>query len=310
MTEGTGISLVGGNITIESGTLPDTTTQAAKLSAPGGQINLVSVAGAGEVLASNFEPAASMALSSINLSQGTIVDVSGNAGGTVRIRGGNLVMENATISADSIDANGAALAIDIQVTENVSIANTDFPALTARTTGTGNAGEVKITSGSMDVTSTFLEAPSFFSAIDTHTSGTGNAGNVNINTGNLTVTGDPSGTSLFIDSGTSGPTPGRGGDVSITARTIDFQTAQVSTGNSVASFLDGSGAGTSGNVSITADRLQMTGSFILTDSTDFVNPTGTSGNINLTARDINLDFSGLSTSGQRTVEPLPSPRTN
>jgi len=47
VTEGTGISLVGGNITIQPGTLADGTVQPAKLIAPGGQINLASVASPG-----------------------------------------------------------------------------------------------------------------------------------------------------------------------------------------------------------------------------------------------------------------------
>src|SRR5690348_10916042 len=43
VTEGTGISLIGGNITIQSSTADNGPVQSAKLSAPGGQINLASV---------------------------------------------------------------------------------------------------------------------------------------------------------------------------------------------------------------------------------------------------------------------------
>ena len=42
--------LVGGNITVQGGTLAHTTIQPARLSAPGGPINLIAVASAGEVL--------------------------------------------------------------------------------------------------------------------------------------------------------------------------------------------------------------------------------------------------------------------
>src|SRR6476620_1760149 len=51
VTPGQSISLVGGNITVQSGVLDDgVTIQPARLSAPGGQINLASVASPGEVL--------------------------------------------------------------------------------------------------------------------------------------------------------------------------------------------------------------------------------------------------------------------
>ncbi|HSB43915.1 MAG TPA: filamentous hemagglutinin N-terminal domain-containing protein, partial [Nitrospira sp.] len=306
VTPGQSISLVGGNKGFAY-TDPDTglvapapvpggvTMTGGKLLAPGGQINIASVAGPGEIFAVDFMPTAGTTMGNISLSQGALLDVSADAAGTVRIRGGQLVMDTALISADTIDANGAPVAIDINVTENVSVSNTDVPALTARTTGAGNAGEITISSNSMDVTSTFNEATFFFPVIDTHTSGSGNAGNVSINTGNLTVTGDPFGASWFIDSGTSGPSPGRGGDVSITANTIDFETTAINTGNLFAFFLGEGGAGTAGNVTITADKLQMNFSQIVTDSNDFVTPIGTSGDITIAAREVNLFGTGLST---------------
>src|SRR5437867_8299003 len=51
-----GISLVGGTIAIEAGTLEDGTVQPARLSAPNGQINLASAASPGEFLLSNLQP--------------------------------------------------------------------------------------------------------------------------------------------------------------------------------------------------------------------------------------------------------------
>jgi filamentous hemagglutinin family protein len=293
-----GISLISGDITIESAVLADGTVRPAILSIPSGEANLISVKSSGEVLASTYAPASSMALGTITLGKGSLVDVSGNAGGTVRIRSGTLVMDQAAILANTINADGAPVAIDIEATKNVSITNVDVPALTAKTIGSGNAGEVKISSGNVDVVSRFSEALSFFSTIDTHTSGSGNAGNVTINTGNLTVTGDTlSGASAFIDSGTNGVDPGRGGNVSITAQAIDFQSIWMNTGNVFAFFLDEGGAGTSGNVKITADRINMALSQILTDSTDLLTPIGTSGDITITAQELSLEASGLSTTG-------------
>src|SRR5262245_27822306 len=57
VTPGQSTSLVGGNITIQSGTLDNGTVQPARLSAPGGEINLASVASPGEILAGTLAQA-------------------------------------------------------------------------------------------------------------------------------------------------------------------------------------------------------------------------------------------------------------
>jgi filamentous hemagglutinin family protein len=186
VTLGTGISLVGGNITLQSGTLDDGAVKPARISAPGGQINLASVASPGEVSAVDFMPSSGMTMGSINLSQGATLDVSGNAAGTVRIRGGQLIIADATISADTENANGAPTAVDIQVTGDLSISDTrGVPAITARTTGDGNAGAIQINAANLTATSTFSSPNPFisvppFALIETHTSGSGKGGDVNI----------------------------------------------------------------------------------------------------------------------------------
>ena len=91
-------------------------------------------------------------MGNISLSQEALIDVSANAAGSVKIRGGQLVIDQATISADTSEADGAPIAIDINVTGEVSISNTNLPALTARTTGAGNAGDIVISSGSLNAT--------------------------------------------------------------------------------------------------------------------------------------------------------------
>jgi hypothetical protein len=108
----TGISLVGGNIAVEDATL----------TAPSGQINLVSVGRpsksnvGGEVViaragqGAGFTPTGFRTLGSITLDQGSTVDVS--SGGSVIIRGGQFVMDNSSIEATSSRVNHS----DVQVT--------------------------------------------------------------------------------------------------------------------------------------------------------------------------------------------------
>jgi len=88
------LSLVGGNITIGS-----------SLSAQGGTVVLASTASAGEFSYPAFGDVPNVNgdtfsdKGTIRVQEGTTVDVSGDAAGTVIIRGGELVMTNAVISA-------------------------------------------------------------------------------------------------------------------------------------------------------------------------------------------------------------------
>src|SRR5215831_13246616 len=145
VADGQSLSLVGGNQGFIA-TNPDTgnpipvpggiTMTGGKLSAPGGQINIASVASPGEILAGTMASAPNVngqsfgALGSINISQQSVVDVSGNGGGTVLIRGGQFVLDNSTISANVTGpgpmVNGAesiGSGIDIQVSQNAVIQN-------------------------------------------------------------------------------------------------------------------------------------------------------------------------------------------
>jgi filamentous hemagglutinin family protein len=305
VTPGQSISLVGGNITIQSGLLDDgITIQPARLSAPGGQINLASVASPGEVLLSNLQYAPNVngqsftTMGNINLSQGALLDVSADAAGTVRIRGGQLVIDNATISADTVNSNGAPVAIDINVTGDISLTTVDNPVLTARTTGSGNAGAVQITSTNMDVTADALNN-FIVPVIDTHTEGSGKAGDVSITAANnLTATDVGLALALFIDSGTEGP--GHGGNVTVTAKNFDMTQISINTGVFIPTLFGEEVAGSGGNLTITADSFHVgTGLFGISSSlvTDASASGGQGGQLTITAHDIQLSNGLLSASG-------------
>ena len=92
VSEGKTLSVVGGDIQITGG----------KLSAPGGQLNLASVASAGEVIPTVSEQGPDLKmegfsrLGKIEASQGAHINTDGEGGGSVLIRGGRLVVDNAT----------------------------------------------------------------------------------------------------------------------------------------------------------------------------------------------------------------------
>ena len=109
---------------IHGSTLGDGTIQAANILAPGGQINLVSVASPGEVLVPSFQTGPNIngtsftTMGMMTLKEGATLDVSGQLGvdangnpiggnsGTVFVRGGQLVMDASTILANTVGIGG------------------------------------------------------------------------------------------------------------------------------------------------------------------------------------------------------------
>ena len=275
---GHAINLVGGNIAITSAEVAPDTIQPARITAQDGQINIVSVASVGEVLASSFQPSSGMALGSINLGPGTLLDVSGDSAGTVRIRGGQLVVDNAAISADTGESNGAPIAVDIDVTGDLSITSTQSSAITARATGAGNAGEIRLNSAKMDVNFSY---PEFGVLIDSSTVGAGNAGKVTVTTGDLTAVNTSTGFGVFVDSGTGGA--GNGGDITIQVRNGNFLGTPINTGD--AFFF---GTGSAGNLYIggtdgMADSLHIDSASLSTEAFS-----AKAGAITLEGRDISI----------------------
>jgi hypothetical protein len=150
--------LVGGDITVQSGTLEVGTIQAASLRAPGGQLNLVSVASPGEVLVPGFQTGSFTTMGTVMLKAGATLDVSGQLevdaqgnpidgnSGTVFVRGGQLVMEASTIRANTVGAvDGERAAVDIQVSQDVALTN--GASISVATSGSGRGGDMVIAAG-------------------------------------------------------------------------------------------------------------------------------------------------------------------
>ena len=279
---GQSISFVGGDFTMTGGSLE----------ALGSQVRIASLASAGEILhqdlgtGPNINGDTFTGMGTINLSQGAVVDVSANAAGTIRIRGGQFVIADATLSANTGNTNGAPVAIDINATEDLSIMDTRaMSAITATTSGTGDAGAVQISAANVEASTTSQES---FALIDTHTLGDGRAGNVTVAThaesavGSLLVSGTVTTGFRFIDSGTRGP--GTGGDVTLTAKNIDLNQTTISTGDFVARQLLIDPSGSAGNLTIIAESLQGSDFIFSTEAFAAIADTQQGGNITITGR--------------------------
>nr|MBA3968070.1 hypothetical protein [Nitrospirales bacterium] len=195
----------------------------------------------------------------------------------------------AMISADTENQNGAITSVDIQIAHDLSITDTQgSPAITARTTGSGNAGEVQLSSENLTATSSSLDF--YFALIDTHTSGSGTAGKVQVTaTETIHATGENAGNMYLIDSGMMGENGGHGGAVVVVANRLQLDDADISTGDWIARNKEVDTTGFGGNLTITADTVQLTSTFLTTDGFE-----GKAGDITITAHDIQLkDTSNL-----------------
>ena len=197
------LSVVGGNITMTGGTL----------SAPGGQINLISVASPGEVLLPSFQLAPNVSGGTINLSQGALLDTSGDGGGTVLIRGGKLVMDNAFVSSFSVGTlDGATSAVSVNMDGDVILSNGS--GILAGAFVVGRSGDIVVRAHNVQVTGGAL--------INTITLGDGQAGNITVMaSGTVSATGtDAFNNPSQISSETFPFTNGSGGAINISAPSV------------------------------------------------------------------------------------------
>ena len=291
VTPGQSLSLVGGNITIQSGTLSDgTTIRPATLTAQGGQINLASVASPGEILAGTMNQAPNIngqsfgALASIQVLEQSHIDASGNGGGTVLIRGGNFVLDNSTISAN-VTGPGPVIngtesvgsGIDIQVSQNAVIQN--LGVLETNVTGNATPG---VTYGGVHVKADHIEITGTVTLDDLL------SGNVDFSV--LPFTG--------IRSDVLPGATGNSGNIVLEADSIvmkNFGQLEAQVGCAESSSCVSSGqaaAGNAGNIKLTANQnLDIVDLSQIQANT--TNSTGNAGNIELTSTNGNISITGF-----------------
>jgi len=298
VTPGQSISLVGGNITVQSGVLDDgVTIQPARLTAPAGQINLASVASTGEILTGNLEQAPNVngqsfgALGSIQVSQKSVIDSSGYDGGTIRIRGGSLVVDDSTLSANVSglppgQPGQTGTGIDIQMAQDVVIRN-----LAVLETNVTNQASQGIGSGGVRIRADHIEIAGvpdfetfpFFTGIRSNVaakSAGGKSGDITLDANSILMK-DLANLETRTESASAG------GNITLTAA------QNIETRSIFASISAGSaGGGNAGDIALTSTggNILLEGAFITSQATQseetFLNgilSTGNSGNITLSA---------------------------
>lgn len=239
------LSLLGGDVQLRAG----------HLLAPGGRIYLASMASAGEVTFSLTEPRLEVpplaALGRIELTQGAFVDASGNGGGTVVIRSGQLRVEQSNIFADTTGArDGAATALDILATERVTITQDSF--VTADVLGRGQGGDITITTGRFALTHGALLGARALS---------GNSGD----SGDVSITAQQI---LLLDGGVIDTvTRGRGAGGTLALRASEEITLRSPESFLSGIFLGSVGTGDSGALVLETARLEMRDGSVISSET-------------------------------------------
>jgi filamentous hemagglutinin family protein len=342
--DGETLSVVGGDIQIADGSLY----------APGGRIDMVSVASPGEVLphvpdlgVASFERLGRIKVSHSSSSErpqvapplppevpGNIgnVDVSGEGGGRIFIRGGELVAEDNAFIFANTRGSEEGQGIDIGITGQVTMRNR--AGITADTLGPGSGGDVTVEAGSLEmrhgagidvrsylgsrgpggnVTVTAdriflsgdganIEGSPILTGISTSVKG---AGNITVTAGNLEVRNGAE-----ISANTFGP--GQGGNVTVTADRVflsgdgaNIEGSPILTGILASGSGGGPlGAGSAGNITVTASNLEVrNGAEINAD-----NVTVTAGRVFLSGDGADFPFSttGIFAVGERFGQPFES----
>src|SRR5262249_50346542 len=256
VAQGQSLSLVGGYQGFIA-TDPDTgnpipvpggiTMTGGKLIAPNGPINITTVAGPGEVLASNVQSTSKVTGGPITFSQGANLDVSGGTSGTISIRGGQFVVENASLVANAtgtVAGPAGAIAVDVN-----AVALTNGARISTSTSGPTPGSAVTITA--RDSVS-LAEG----STISTTTIGSGPGGAVTMTAGQ---TVSLAGTQSGIVTTTAQQAPGG---------TITVQAADVRLSNGAVIIADTQGPGRAGNISVEVGTATLDAGSRITSSTE------------------------------------------
>jgi large exoprotein involved in heme utilization and adhesion len=191
------------------------------------------------------------------------VDVAGNGGGTVVIRGGRLILDRGTIFADTLgNVNGKLVAIDAQLSGEATFKNSSL--VLADAFGAGHVGGILLKASQVEVSNSAVLGSRAIGG------SSGNTGSVEVLADTVRLSN-----SGRIETRTLGGSSGNGGQVTIQAGNLMIETnSRVRAATS--------GLGNAGGVQVDAQTVTVSGAGRI-DSTTF--GTGSGGNIAITASD-------------------------
>ncbi|MDH5445839.1 MAG: filamentous hemagglutinin N-terminal domain-containing protein [Gammaproteobacteria bacterium] len=253
------LSFVAGDVSItgQGGSAPDLDLGGpVQLRATSGQINLISVGSAGEAVKMDefFDTPAFTTMGKIHMHNGAAVTTRGDPAGTIYIRAGEFVMENAILDSGNLGtSNHSGNAIDINVKGKMQLLSgvgddgagnviTGSSAILASSSGAGNAGDIVINASELFIQGDPLAG--VYSVIATRVFNTGNSGNIFINSDILQLDAN----SLIV---TQSFGEGDSKNINIDTKLFTINGTQGLTFVSTSAFSGGS----AGNLTVKADEL-------------------------------------------------------
>ena len=243
------LTLIGGEINLEGG----------YITAPGGQVNLGGLSAPGRVSFTNnlLNFGDRNSLANVSLSNGAEVNVRSDDIGGISIDAKNLSLIGvsgllAGIKEELGSAESKAGDIDIKVAETATIAEGSFISNSLKERSIGEGGDVNIEASSLFVTN---NSTTYDTEIASVTQGRGNAGNITIKATNfISVTNESTTKESVIQTETF--SLGDAGDINIESESANVSFKGVNT--RVTSSVIEEATGKGGNISIKARSLTMT----------------------------------------------------
>jgi large exoprotein involved in heme utilization and adhesion len=272
------LTFIGGSLSITD----------AQLATSLGRFNLVSIAGAGDIIPQYEDLIVSAPLDNLTI-QNSEINSSGDGGGNIYIRGGQFIASSSYIDA-STSGQQSGGTIDIQAQD---IVLTDGSAISTTTMNEGTGGDIILkAANTVTVTGGNNQSASYlYMATDTEIDKAGDAGTLLIEANDILFT-----EGSFITSSSWGP--GKGGNVTLKAtESIKFSGEDSYSNVSaiiVNTFHQNENAGHAGTLLIEASQI-----FFQEGATIFNNTwgQGNGGTTTLRAEEL-ISFTGFSSSGE------------
>jgi filamentous hemagglutinin family protein len=281
--EGKALSLVGDDLEIQGNSRGPSNNgfagHAGTVQAAAGRVTLAALGGPGAVVPGTGE-ATGTVTGTIRLAANTAVAASGDGGGTIRIRGGRLLVED--MSSVLADNTGVSPAMGGVAIEADTIAIRNGGAIRSSARGRGAAGEVTVTAGRLGINAAGSEV---FTGIATEVArgSTGDAGGVTITVDTIDIRGGGTISSFTFGSGNAG-------EVTVTATghlEIDAATLRPFTG--ITSLADDGSTGDAGDLAVTADTLDIRSDGVIRSAT---RGKGDAGDVAVAAGQLRIDAAG------------------
>jgi filamentous hemagglutinin family protein len=284
ISEGKTFSLIGGNLSITS----------AQIKAPAGRINLASVAEIGDVIPKVEDFVVPSLRGDMMISENSLIETSGEDGGSIFIRGGQFVVDNSAIEAKTL-GNHDGKVIDIQAN---TFLLTNGSTINGNTEGRGHGVNIHVRAtesitiskenadNSNNIQETVISSRSGIWKILTDDD-LGDGGQIYLEAKNISLTEGGA-----VSASTNGG--GDGGNITVTASesvSLDGRGMDGSSYIASATYHDSENSGNAGNILIEAKNISLTNGGYIVSNTE---GKGHSGNIMLNASQ-NVTISGQGT---------------